>query len=138
MTQLRRIRRGVGLILILAGLISLGEMIFASLYSMGRVPILVSARLWSELYYAQYLFMTLGGGMYLLLSFRQAGVFHYEALVDFIIAVGVFTMLLGLAGFVLVRELTVPWFSLLPGSFLVSYGAGLVAGRSFGFGKRSA
>lgn len=134
--SLAKIRRGLGVIYLLAAFIHAGEMTLAALYSMGRLPLIIGAGLWSELYYAHFLFLILGGLGYLALSFKRSGIFYYETLVDFLIGIAVFVVLLTLAGVVLVRGAVGPWWSLLPSAFLGAYGVGLLNNRRFGFGAR--
>lgn len=131
--ELYRIRRGLGLVLIMAGGMHWGLMVFASLYSLGRIRLLIPARLWSEMYYAHFLFLVMAGALYLFLNFRNTRVFHFEALSDYLVAVGIFIILMSVTGLVLVKGLITPWFSLTPGAFLNAYGFGLWLGRPFGF-----
>ena len=126
------IRRGLGDFFIMAGVLHLAEMIFATLYCLGQIPIIVSASLWSKLYFAHFLFLVVGGIAYLAWRFKIAGLFYAENLVDFLLGVGIFVILLSLSGTLLVRRLINPWFSLAPGTFLFLYGAGLWQGRRFG------
>lgn len=134
--DLARIRRGLGLIFLLAGLIHAGEMVLAVLYSQGRLPIVIGAGLWSELYFAHFLFLVMGSLLYLALNFRSTGVFHHETLVDFLVGLGVFILLMSAAAHLLVRRLVAPWWSLAPSAFLACYGLFLTSGR--GLFNRSA
>jgi hypothetical protein len=131
-----RIRKGLGVLYLLAGLIHAATMVLASLYSLGRLPWVISAGTWSQLYYAHYLFMALGGGAYLALSFRADGLFYPESLLDFAVGFGVFVPLVSVTAVLLVRGLVSAWFSLVPSAFLLAYGAGLLRGRRLGFGAR--
>lgn len=138
MTDLLRIRRGLGVIYLLSGLLHWAVMTMAALYSLGRISVVIGVGLWSELYYAHFLFLILASLAYLALSYRQTGIFYYEALVDFLIGIGAFVVLLSVAAVVLYKGLVTPWLSLVPGTFLVAYGAGLYFGRPMGFGPGSA
>lgn len=131
--ELLRLKRGIGLIYLLAGVLHAGIMAFATLYSQGRVKLVIPAGLWSEMYYAHFLFLALSGGLYLFLSFKRSGTFQFEAVLDYAIGVAAFVLLLSAAGVVLVRGLVSPWLSLVPSGFLLAYGLGLRAGRRFGF-----
>lgn len=126
------IRKGLGFIYLLSGLFHLAVMVFATLYSLGRIHFIVTGRLWSEMYYAHFLFMVLAGAGYLTLSSRRGGVFYPETLVDFLVGIGAFIVMIGIAGLLLVRGLVSPWFSLTPGAFLVYYGTGLLRGSRLG------
>lgn len=132
MTGPSAIRRGLGIIYILSGLLHGAEMVFATLYSMGKIPLVVTARLWSQMYYAHFLFMVLAGGSFLALSYRRSGLFYPETLIDFLIGIGVFVILISLIGLALVRGLLNPWFSLVPSAFLAFYGYELLQGRRLG------
>jgi len=128
---LARIRRGLGLILILAGVVHAFEMILAVLYSQGRLPVVIGPGLWSQLYYAHFLFFVGGSLLYLGLSYRSCGIFYFETLVDFLIAVPIFTILVQAFAQLLVRRLVSPFFSLVPSVFLLAYGFFVRSGRSF-------
>lgn len=130
-----RVRRGVGLIYLLAGILHAGIMAFATLYSMGRIPFVITASLWSELYYAHFLFLAMSGGLYLFLSFKKSGLFHFEIMLDYAIGMSAFMLLLTFTGLALFKGWLPGWFSLTPSGFLLLYGRGLRAGKRFGFFK---
>lgn len=133
MTELLRIRRGVGVIYLLSGAVHAAIMILASLYSLRRLPWFIPARLWSEMYYMHFIVFVVSGLGYLFLSFRKSRVFHYEALVDCVVGIGGFIVLMSVAAVLLVKQMVPPWFSLAPSLFLLSYGWGLARGRPMGF-----
>ncbi len=129
-------RRGTGVIYILAGLAHACLMVFASLYSLRRLHVYVSPELWKELYYAHFLTMVVGGLIYLGLSFKQSGIFYYEVLSDFLVGIAAFVILLTIVASLLVSGRVNAWFSLAPSSLLLAYGGGLISGRAFGFGSK--
>lgn len=131
--ELLRLKRGLGLIYILAGASHAWLMAFATLYSLGRVKLVIPASLWSEMYYAHFLFLCLAGGLYLFLCFRKTRTFNFEATVDYSVGVAVFILLLTFTGAALYKGWVNPWFSLAPSVFLLAYGLGLRAGKRFGF-----
>lgn len=127
---LARIRRGLGLIIFLAGVIHAFEMVLASLYSQGRLPVVIGAGLWSQMYFAQFLFLVMGSGLYLFLSFRARRTFYFEALVDFLVGLPPFTVLMQAIAQLLVRHAISQWWSLVPSAFLMAYGLFVRSGRS--------
>ena len=137
MTGLAGIRRGLGVIFVLAGLLHGAVMTLATLYSLGRLRVVIGPGLWSELYYSHFLFLVLASLGYLTLSYKRSAVFYWETLLDFLVGMLVFIVLLGLVGIVLVRGLANPWLSLLPGTFLAAFGLGLFLGRPMGFGREN-
>ena len=134
--DLLRLRRGAGIVYLAAAVIHAGEMIFATLYSLGRLHVYVPAQLWKELYYAHFLFLILGGLIYLGLGFKQCGIFYYEVLADFLVGVAAFVVLLTAVASLLASGRINPWFSLTISAFLAAYGLGLIQGRVFGFGPK--
>ena len=135
--SLLRIRRGWGLIFILSGLFFGGEMVLAVLASLHRLPFIISGRLWSELYYAHFLLTVLAAGLHLFFSFMRDGLFHAEALSDFLVGIGVFFVLFSVCAVLLMRMPRQLWLAFATPAFLLAYGRGLRAGRPFGFGRHS-
>lgn len=138
MTALRRIRLGVGVVFIIAGLFHMAQNAFAALWATHRIHLQVSPTLWAHLYFGQFLFMILAGLGYLTLSFYQEGIFYYEALGDFLAGLGGFLAVIPFVAVGIVYRKISPWASLTPGLLLAAYGVGLTLGRRFGFGARDA
>ncbi len=134
--ELLRLRRGIGIIYLLGGLIHAAMMVYAALYSLGRIHAVIPAGLWSEFYFAHFLFMVLGGFIYMGLSFKQARIFYHEILIDYMVGIGAFFVIMTAVALILVRRLVSPWFSLSMSGFLVFYGLGLMTGRICGFGPK--
>ena len=132
MTGMLAIRRGLGIIYILSGLVHGGEMNLATLYSMGRLHVILGLGIWSELYFAHFLVTVGGGGLYLFLSYKREETFYPEPLIDFVLGVAVFEILMSGIAWLLVRQMLSPWWSLLPSVFLLVYGYELYQGRRFG------
>jgi hypothetical protein len=126
--ELARIRRGLGLIFILAGIIQTATMVLATLYSLGKLPVVIGAGVWSQLYFAQFLFLVMGSVLYLGLSFKQAELFYFEALADFAVGTTLFILVLTVLAHLLVRRVVSPWWSLLDGLVLAGYGFFVRAG----------
>ena len=124
------IRRGLGLIIFIAGVIHAFEMTLATLYSQGRLPVVIGAGLWSQLYFAQFLFLVMGSVLYLFLSYRSRRMFYFETLVDFLIGLPPFTVLMQAMALLLVRRWVNQWWSLAPSAFLMGYGLFVRSGRS--------
>jgi hypothetical protein len=131
--QLARLRHGLGIILLIGGVIHLCEMALASFYAMGKLRIMIPGRLWSEMYFAHFLYLVMAAMIYLVLGFKRTGVFYYEVLVDYLVALVVFIVLIGVMGYLLVNQKVGEWFSMLPGLFLVYYGLRLMWNLSFAF-----
>lgn len=132
MRALLRIRRGVGWIFVFAGLLHAAQMVFASLYSLRRVAVYVSAETWTRMHFGHFLLLVCSSVLYLTLAFRREGIFYYEALADFLAGLGAFVVLMSIVAVILVQQRTTPWISLIPSAVLVGYGAGLIAGRPLG------
>lgn len=111
-------------------------MVLASLYSLGRLRIVISPGLWSEMYFAHFLFLVMSAMIYLFLGFRRTGIFYYEVLVDYLVALLFFILMIGIVAYLLVHGKIDTWWSLSPGGFLVVYGIGLVQGKAAGFGLK--
>jgi len=127
---LARIRRGLGAVFALAGLLDGAETLLAVLYTRGKVPFVITAALWSRLHFAQFLFLVVGAMLYLTVSFGAAGVFYHEALADFLIGFLIFMFLWSGRVVLLVRGLVPVWTAFGPGLFLAGYGVSLRAGRT--------
>lgn len=124
-------RRGLGLVYLLSGLIYTAQMVFATLYALGHLPgILIGKGVWSQLYFAHFLFTVLAGMGYLGLDFLKRGVFEAQALVDFLIGLAAFIILFSFTGLFLVRGWANPWGSLTPGVFLLYYAWRLLSGKA--------
>lgn len=132
MHALRRIRRGVGWLYVVAGLVHAANMVFASLYALRKIPFHVSAEAWTRLHFGHFLLLVGASTTYLALSFRKERLFYYEALLDFLVGVGVFIVLMTITAAILVTGRGTPWISLIPSAFLVIYGRLLIAGRPMG------
>jgi cytochrome c oxidase subunit IV len=132
---LRRIRRGVGVVLIAGGLLHAGQNLFACLWSTGRLRLPVSPRLWVHLAFGQFLFLVLAGLGYLISAFQRERYFYYEALVDYLIGVAGLLIVMPFVSTAIVDRVLPVWASLLPGVLLIVYGAGLCAGRAYGWQK---
>ncbi|MBI3552754.1 MAG: hypothetical protein HY077_09555 [Elusimicrobia bacterium] len=134
--DLLRLRRGVGLIYLLGGLIHACMMVYAALYSLGRLRVLIPAEIWKQFYFAHFLFLVLGSLVYLGLSFKQTGIFYYEVLADFLVGLTAFIVIMTGVALLLVSGRANPWWSLSMSGFLAAYGAGLMRGRVCGFGPK--
>ncbi len=134
MSPILRLRRGVGVVFVAAGVLHATIMVMATLYSMRLLPFVITARLWSRLYFGHFLALVLGCGLYLALGYRRRG-FYFEPLLDFAAGVAGFNVFLTLTAVALVRHWLPAWLSPIPSAFLLAYGLGLMRGRRFGFGK---
>lgn len=132
-----RLRRGLGVLFVIAGVVHAALMAAATLYSLGKIHVLVSARLWSELTFGHFLGLVLGSGLYLTLGYWRANEFYFEPLLDFLAGVAAFDLILTGTVFLLAKRLLPPFFSPVPSAFLIAYGAGLLSGRRFGFWQDS-
>ena len=119
------IRRGLGAVYLLAGLLNAVLMILPGLCAL-------NARLWSLLFFGQFLFLVAGGLGWLAYGYRRAGLFFAEPLIDFLLGIGGFVVLLSAAGWALRRAPLSPWIALSPGAFLLFYGFELIRGRRLG------
>lgn len=130
--DLLRLRRGVGLIYVLAGLANWAEIGLALLASSGRLPFSISPRLWSQLFFGHFLLLVVSGLLYLTISYYVSGLFTYLALMDYLVGVPVFMIALpAILGLVIHGAPAALAF--LPGGFLLAYGFGLRRGRAMGF-----
>ena len=134
MNEIQRLRRGIGALYVLAGVVHWAEMGFVTLISYRLIQVHMTGQLWSRMYFAQFLLLVITGPLYLLLAFRRSGLFTYAALVDYLVGVPVFIILLSIVLALLVRGAS-PALSFLPGGFLLAYGIGLLSGRAVGFLK---
>ena len=137
MKPLLRIRRGVGIVLIAAGVLHMGHNLFAVLYASHRLRLYVPPTAWAELSFAHFLFLVLAGLGYLTLSFMREGIFYHEALADYLAGLGGFIVMLWLTDSLIVSRIISPWCSLATGLLLAAYGGGLCRGRPFGFKHES-
>lgn len=112
-----RLRRGVGIVYVLAGLLQWGVLAGAWL----RLP----APMLSRLFFGQFLFLIFGGLTYLTASFARTGRFIYHPLVDYLIGVAIFVVLLSFVALILAKGLAGPWLAPAPGLFLIWYGVKL-------------
>lgn len=138
MQALLRIRRGVGWLYVVAGLLHAANMTFASLYALRKISFHVSAQTWTRLHFGHFLFLVGAPLLYLALSFHRERLFYYEALGDFLVGVAGYFVLLTAVAFLLVSGRVSPWLSLLPSAALLAYGAALISGRAFGVKKPAA
>lgn len=97
-------------------------MLLAIFYSQGKIPVLITAAMWSRIYFGHFLFMVLGGASLLFFSYRNTGLFFAQNLVEFMLGVGAFVILFSAAGAILAKGRGSPWISLGPGGFLLYYG----------------
>jgi len=134
--QENRIRRALGLVFVVSGLLHSLQAGLVLFYSLGLVHLHITARLWSRMHYGLFLFTVLAGGSFLFFSFRRAGLFYAQTLLDFAVGIGIFVLLVSLLGLLLGRHPS-PWIALLPSAFLLAYGLGLYRGRSLGFWARN-
>ncbi len=132
MKEALSLRRGLGVIYLLSGLAHAAEMTAATLYSLGRIPLVIGQGLWSQLYYAHFLATVLGGAAYLAMGYRKIGLFLPEPLIDFLLGLAAFLVILTFIALLLVRRMLNPWWSLTPSGFLLVYGWELFAGRRLG------
>jgi len=114
MTEAARLRRGVGVVYVLAGLLQWG--VLAGIWLRLPAPVL------SRLFFGQFLFLILGGLAYLASGFARTGTFLYEPLSDYLIGVAVYVVLLSLVAVILGKGLAGPWLAPTPGLFLIYYG----------------
>lgn len=131
-----RLRRGVGLIYIIAGVLHAGEMVFVSLNSLHILHLSFPAGFWLPFFFAPFLFLILGSMSYLGLGFSECGIFYYEVLADFLVGIAGFFVLFSVIAFTLRDHPVSPWFSLLPSVFVLAFGVGLRQGRTCGFGPK--
>ncbi len=114
--------------LIAAGLIHVGQNVFASLWATHVIRTAVSPRLWAHLHFAQFLFLVFAGLGYFTLSCRQERYFYYEALTDYLIGLAGFLIVTPIIAVLIVHRVSSPWISLWPGTLLALYGAALFRG----------
>lgn len=135
MKPLLRIRRGVGVVFIVGGLIHMGQNLFAVLWASGRLRVAVPPGLWAHLLFGQFLFLVFAGVGYLTASFKKERYFHFEALADYLAGMGGFLVVMPVSAGLIVARVLPTWTSLAPGALLALYGAGLCAGRALGWRK---
>jgi hypothetical protein len=135
-SPLLRIRRGLGWLYVLTGLVQTALMGLAVAVSLGWLQVFLTGRQWSQAFYGQFLLLCVAGPMYLLLAFRKERVFIPAVYVDLIAGIPVFVVLLSGVLPLLARGGT-RVLALLPGAFLLGYGAGLVSGRAYAVGPKA-
>ncbi len=114
MTEAARLRRGVGVVYVVAGVLQWCVLAGAWL--------MLPAGLMSRLFFGQFLFLILGGLAYLSANYVADNKFVYEPLADFLVGVAVYVVLLSLVALILVKGLAGPWLAPAPGLFLMGYG----------------
>lgn len=124
-------RRKQGDFFIFGGAVHFLMMVFASLYASGVFPgLFIAPYRWSHLYFSYFIYLYVGSVLLIFGQYRRTQVFLPQAILDFIVGVGVFQGLFWALRALLVRWGAVPWLALLPGVFLVYYGLKLRRGRA--------
>jgi len=122
----RDLRRALGRLVAVFGLLHLAPTAFVWLSSGGPSPVLVGARTWSLFFYAHFLALCVAGFGAQAVSAARTKLFHGGPLIDF---------LLGVTGFMLLETaVAFAWrggtaVALLPGAALAAFGLRLGTGR---------
>jgi len=122
-------RRGLGIIYIVSGLLFCGLMVFATLYSLGKIHLRLPSAFWSRLYGMHFAATAVSCVLFVALEWRRTRSFTAEIMADLAIAPTVFALALLATGLLLVRGTFTPWISLAPGLFLVYYGWRMAKGK---------
>lgn len=130
MGEALRLRRGLGAITLACGLLN------AAAFALPRL-LLLSGRLWSLIFFSQFLLLVCGGLGWLAFGYRRSRLFFAEPLIDFLLGVGVFVLLLSAVGWGLSSARLGAGWSLAPGAFLIFYGYELLRGRRLGVSLES-
>lgn len=124
------LRKGLGEIFILSGVLHWALMIYATLYALGKLTrTIVTVSQWNSYYLDHFLWTFLCAILYIVQKAFKTGPYAIQLMVDFMLGVTVFYGLFRGVRFILARGLFTPWLSLLPGLFLLYYGCRLYRGR---------
>ncbi|MFA6004309.1 MAG: hypothetical protein WC881_09600 [Elusimicrobiota bacterium] len=120
---------GLGAIFIIFGLLAAVQMSLATLYSLGRLAVMLSAEGWSRLFMAHIIMLAGCGTLYLVLRYRSTRSLPLQGICDLAFGIILFVAMLGGVGYILVQGLATPWLSLAPALFLLYYGYRLRKGK---------
>ncbi len=123
------LRRSLGRVALVFGLLHLLPTAFVWLSSGGPAPVLISARVWSVFFYAHFIALTAWGVGLQALAAARAKLFYGGPLIDFVLGVTGFMILETFAGLALRRGAGPSWPALLPGLALAAFGLRLGTGR---------
>lgn len=124
-----RLRRVLGRLCAILGLVYLLPVALLWLTSIGSMPIAISARAWSLFFYVHFVSLAVAGiGLQAYFAARTK-IFHGGPLIDFLLGVAAFMLLETLSGLALRRGAGPSWPALLPGFLLIAFGARLGTGR---------
>ncbi len=129
------LRKGVGVIFILAGVLHAGSMALAAWLLRG-LPLVQKAEILELYYYVHFILLIAGSCAYLFYGYWRAQAFFIEPFMDFLAGLGLFVLVVGVAGALIAHVSHGATLFFLPGVFLMAYGAGLIQGHAFGFGPR--
>ncbi|HVC09907.1 MAG TPA: hypothetical protein VNH15_08215 [Elusimicrobiota bacterium] len=129
------LRKGVGFIFVALGVLHVFSAALAAWFLRG-LPLASRAVILAFFYYAHFLLLTGGTCAYLFFGYWRARAFYIEPFLDFLAGLGLFVFAVGVAGALIARVHFGETLFLIPGTFLIVYGAGLIQGRPFGFGPR--
>lgn len=113
------------------GLIHLLPVMFILLSSGGPAPVLVSASVWSQLFFGHFVGLVMGGLGYLLFDSAHKQIFHGGPVIDFLLLLTGFILVSSVGGVLLSKGTGPSWPALLPGIYLIILGLRLRTGRAF-------
>lgn len=102
----------------------------AALYALGHLRVRISAAAWQQMYLAHFFCTTGCGAGYLWLGYRQTGANPSQGIMDLTVGLFLYAVVLLVTGLLLLAGRIAPWFSIVPGIFLIYYGWVLRQGRA--------
>lgn len=123
------LRRDVGAIAAVFGLLDAAAVAFVLLSSAGPAPLLVSARAWSLFFFAHFLGLVGAGLGWILAASARARVFHGGPLIDYLLVLAGFVLVSSASGALVGRAEGASWPALLPALLLVGMGLRLATGK---------
>ncbi len=122
------LRRALGRLTVVFGVLHLAPVAFVWLSSLGPASLSLPARVWGLLFYGHFIALTACGlGLQGARSARTK-VFHGGPMIDFVIGVTAFMVLESVCASALRRGAGPSWPALLPGLFLIGFCLRLTSG----------
>lgn len=122
------LRRDLGRLTAVFGLLHLVPAAFVWLSALGPASLSVGPRAWSLFFYGHFIALTACGLGFSGLRAARAKVFYGGPMIDFVIGVTAFMVIESVCAAALRKGAGPSWPALLPGAFLLGYGLRLTSG----------